>query len=215
MRYSKKIDRFLFLEEELPLETVILLIGGMALAITGGLLFPISAGRLPYYENGLFGLFLIIFALQTITLGKTPFGEMRRSKSLLFFGVAIAAIGIITCFIPGLFEPLPRILLFACFGLGGGLQLLRACLDKTRMRTWMQYGGIFRHLLFACWGVYGLSVLAGFRCQHPSRRRSWSCSVLRPSALAAYCGWFIAPIPRRNPPWATGSSFPSTTPCCC
>lgn len=162
MRYSKRIDRFLFSEDDLPLETVILLIGGMALAITGGLLFPVAAGRLPYYENGFFGLLLIVFALQTITMGKTPFGDMRRSKPLLFSGVAVAAIGIVTCFIPGLFGPLPRLLLFACFGLGGVLQLLRAYLDETRMRAWLQYGGIFRHLVFACWGVYGLSTLAGF-----------------------------------------------------
>lgn len=161
MRYSNRIGRFLFCEEYIPLETVILLIGGMALAITGGLLFPVAAGRLPYYENGFFGLLLIVFALQTIALGKTPFGDMRRSKPLLFFGVALASTGIITCFIPGFFASLPRVLLFVCFGLGGVLQLLRAYLDETRMRTWMRYGGIFRHLAFACSGVYGLSALAG------------------------------------------------------
>ncbi|MDR7868827.1 MAG: hypothetical protein RIN56_18695 [Sporomusaceae bacterium] len=161
MRYSKKIDSFLFAEEDIPLETVILLVGGMALTITGGLLFPVAAGRLPYYENGLFGLLLIVFALQTITLGKTPFGDMRRSKALLFFGVAIASLGIVTCFIPGIFGPLPRMLLFFCFGLGGVVQLVRAYLDETGMRAWMRYGGIFRHLVFACSGVYGLSMLAG------------------------------------------------------
>ena len=161
MRYSKKIDRFLFSEEDLPLETVILLVGGMALAITGGLILPVAAGGLPYYENGLLGLLLIVFALQTITLGKTPFGDMRRSKTLLFCGVAIASLGIITCFIPSLFGPLPRILIFFCFGLGGALQLLRAYLDETRLRAWMRCGGIFRHLVFACAGVYGLSMLAG------------------------------------------------------
>ena len=162
MSYSKRLDRFLFEEADLPLESVILLIGGMALVVTGGLLFSVSAGRLPYYENGFFGLLLIIFALQTITMGKTPFGDMHRSNSLLFFGVVIASIGIITCFIPGLFGRLPRILLFVCFCLGGILQLLQAYLDKTKMRTWMKLGGVFRHLLFACVSVYGLSILAGF-----------------------------------------------------
>lgn len=162
MRYSKRMNRLLFAEVDLPLETVILLIGGMALAITGGLLFPVAAGRLPYYENGLFGLLLIVFALQTITLGKTPFGDMQRSKPLLYSGVAIAAVGIVTCFIPDLFGLLSRVLLFACFGLGGGLQLLRACRDETGMRVWRRQGGIFRHLFFACAVVYGLSMLAGF-----------------------------------------------------
>ena len=162
MRYSKRLDRFLFWEADIPLESVILLIGGMTLAVTGGLLFPVSTGRLPYYENGFFGLLLIVFALQTITLGKTPFGDMRRSKFLFFFGVTIASIGIVTSFIPRIFDPLPRILLFVCFGMGGTLQLLQAFLDKTKMRTWIQFGGVFRHLLFSCVSVYGLSILAGF-----------------------------------------------------
>src|SRR5512138_122221 len=99
-----------FREADLPLEVVILIIGGMAMLITGILLFPVSDGTLPYYENGLYGLLLIIFALQMITLGKTPFGDMPRSKLLLAAGVLIAAVGIVTCFIP-ISIRLPRILL--------------------------------------------------------------------------------------------------------
>ncbi len=162
MRYSKRLDRFLFWEADLPLESVILLIGGMALAVTGGLLFPVSAGMLSYYENGFFGLLLIVFALQTITLGKTPFGDMRRSNSLLFFGLAVASLGIVTCFIPGILGRFPRILLFVCFSLGGVLQLLQMYLDQTKLRIWRQCGGIFHHLFFACVSVYGLSILSGF-----------------------------------------------------
>jgi len=48
---------------DLPLEVVILLIGSMTMMITGILLFPVSEGSLPYYENGLYGLLLVIFAL--------------------------------------------------------------------------------------------------------------------------------------------------------
>lgn len=161
MHCSKKLDRFLFEEVDLPLESVILLIGGMALAVTGGLLFFVSVGKLPYYENGFFGVLLIVFALQTITLGKTPFGDMHRSKLLLGIGVAIASIGIITCCIPGVFDPISRLLLFACFGLGGVLQLLQMYHDKTKLRTWLKYGGVLRRLFFACVAVYGLSILAG------------------------------------------------------
>ncbi len=161
MRYSDRMGRLLLLEEELPFETVMLLIGGLALAITGGLLFPVAAGRLPYYENGFFGLLLVVFALQTITMGKTPFGDMRRSKLLLFSGVVIAAVGIITCVVPGLSATLPRLLLAACFGLGGVAQLVRSYRDETGMRAWTRCGGILRHLFFTCWGVYGLSILAG------------------------------------------------------
>ena len=110
---------------ELPLEVVILLIAGLILLISGVLLFPISKGVLPYYENGLYGLFLVLFALQIITMGKTPFGDMPRSKLWLFIGVGIAAVGAITCFIPGFLGQLPPIILFICFGLGGFCQLLQ------------------------------------------------------------------------------------------
>ncbi len=134
------------------------MIGAMALLITGVLLFPVSAGVLPYYENGLYGLLLVIFALQTITLGKTPFGEIARSKFLLAAGVLLAAVGIVTCFIP-VFNRLPRALLFLCFGPGGLLLLLQMGLSRDKLRSWVKYGGIFRHLIFGCSAVYVLSMV--------------------------------------------------------
>lgn len=145
-------------ETNLSIETVILIIAGMTLLITGFLLFPASLGLLPYYENGLYGLLLIVFALQMITLGQTPFGRMRRSKLLVAFGVVIGAIGIITCFIPAL-NQLPRVILIICLGPGGLFLLLDMCLSKDKLRTWLKYGGIFLHLVFACFGVYVLSML--------------------------------------------------------
>lgn len=147
-----------FKEADLPLEVVILIIGGMAMLITGALLFLVADGTLPYYENGLYGLLLIIFALQMITLGKTPFGDMPRSKLLLAAGVLIAAVGIITCFIP-IFIRLPRMVLFLCFGPGGFLLLLQMYFAKDKLRIWSKYGGIFRHLILGCSGVYVLSML--------------------------------------------------------
>lgn len=147
----------IFKEADLPLEVVILVIGGMAMLMTGVLLFPVYDGTLPYYENGLYGLFLIIFALQIITLGKTPFGDMPRSKLLFTVGVLIAAVGMVTCFIP-ISIGLPRVLLFLCFGPGGFLLLLQMCFAKDRLRSWAKYGGIFRHLILGCGVVYVLSM---------------------------------------------------------
>ena len=158
MRKTNGTACVVFKEADLPLEVVILMVGGMAMLITGVLLFPVSSGTLPYYENGLYGLLLIIFALQMITLGKTPFGDMRRSKPLLAGGVLIAAVGIVTCFIPILLH-LPRLLLFLCFGPGGFLLLLRLCFAKDKFKSWARYGGIFRHLILGCSGVYLLSML--------------------------------------------------------
>ena len=161
MHNLMRLSRFLFSEEKLPLETIMLLIGGLALSITGCLLFFVSNLGLPYYEEVFFGLLLIVFALQTITLGKTPFGDMGRSKALLISGLVIGSVGMIACFIPGLFRSLSRILLLICFGLGGIVQLWRAYRDETGMRAWLRRGGIFRHLFLACFGTYGLSILAG------------------------------------------------------
>ncbi len=61
-------ELLIFREADLPLEVAILAIGGMVMSMAGTILFMVSAGALPYYENGLYGLLLIIFALQTITL---------------------------------------------------------------------------------------------------------------------------------------------------
>ena len=158
---SSWLRRFFWQAAELPLESVILMIGGMALAVTGGLLFVVAGGSLPYYENGLFGLLLVVYSLQTISLGKTPFGELRRSRRLIGFGLAVSCIGIATACIPGLFGPLPRLLLAACFGLGGAVQFIQLYQDETRLRVWLKIGGDLRRLAWACASVYGLSALTG------------------------------------------------------
>ena len=151
----------IFNKADLPLEVAILLIAGLMMLITGILLFPVSTGALPYYENGLYGLLLFIFSLQIVTLGKTPFGDMSRSKPLIVIGVIIAAIGIVTCFIPDLLSQIPRILLFICFAPGGFLLLLQMFLSQEKLRTWVKYGGIFKHLIVGCGVVYVLSILIG------------------------------------------------------
>jgi hypothetical protein len=146
---------------DLPFESVILLIGGMTLLIAGALLFPVSSGALAYYENGLYGLLLLVFALQIITMGKTPFGDMRRSRMLTATGLVIAVSGMITCFIPTTPVLISRLLLFLSFSPGGLLLLLQMFLDEKKLRSWVQYRGIFRHLIAACSMVYALSILIG------------------------------------------------------
>ncbi len=155
------LKRRLFERADLPLEPAILLIAGMTMLIAGVLLLPASAGLIPYYENGLYGLLLFMFALQTVTLGKTPFGDVRRSKPLLAAGVGIAALGIVTCFVPDVFGRIPRAALFLCFGPGGVLLLVQMLFAKDKFRSWMRYGGVFRQLASGCAAVYLLSALIG------------------------------------------------------
>ncbi len=111
----------LFNKADLQLEVVILIIAGLIVAITGILLFPVATGSLPYYENGLYGLLLVMFALQIVSLGKTPFGDMKRTWLLIAAGVIVAAVGIVTCFVPDIFSETPRLLLMLFFGPGGFL----------------------------------------------------------------------------------------------
>jgi len=66
-------------ESDLSLEVVVLLIFGVFGLIYGLLLFKIYAGDLPYNPDSTIGLFLLIVSFQIITMGKTPFGDLRRS----------------------------------------------------------------------------------------------------------------------------------------
>jgi len=140
-------------EAKLPFEVVMLIIAAVVLLVTGVMLFLIYNGILPYYENGLYGLLLIIFALNTITLGRTPLGDIPRSKLLLVLGWLVAVIGMVTCLIP-ISIRFPRVLLFFCLGPGGLLLFLGMLLAKDKFRSWVKYGGIFRHLMLACSAVY-------------------------------------------------------------
>ncbi|MDQ1336611.1 MAG: hypothetical protein QG552_3561 [Thermodesulfobacteriota bacterium] len=146
-------------QADLSLEVVILLFAGMAMLILGLLLFPVYAGVLPYYENGLFGLMLVVFALQIVSMGKTPFGDIKKSPAAVVCGVIISAVGIVTCFIPGLLGIVPRILLILFFGAGGLVLFLQMVLRKDRYRLWRTYGGIFHHLSAACAAVYLTQIL--------------------------------------------------------
>lgn len=154
-------------EAYLPLEVAILLIAGLAMVITGGLLLPVAAGVLPYYEGGLYGLLLVIFALQTVTLGKTPFGDAPRTTPVIAVGATLAAVGIITCFVPDLLGDIPRILLVVAFGLGGLTLLLRASLAPDRYRTWWRLGGVLRHLVVSSASVYVGSMVVALLLLRP------------------------------------------------
>ncbi len=166
----------LFERSDIPLEVVILLLGGMTMLVTGVLLFPVYAGTLPYYENGFYGLLLFIFALQVVALGKTPFGEMRRSIPLVAAGVIVAGAGIVTCFVPDVFSEISRLLLFLCLAPGGVVLLVQLLVPREKARSWVKHGPLFQRLTFGCALVYLLSILAGLLL--------WKKELLSPLATA-------------------------------
>ncbi len=114
-------------ESDLSLEVVVLILFGVFWLLFGLMLFKIYAGDLPYNPDSAYGLFLVLVSFQMITMGKTPFGDLRRSWALVIIGMGTAILGIITSFIPGYFTKFVRLLvgivLFA-----GGIVLFTAAL---------------------------------------------------------------------------------------
>src|SRR5690554_3132624 len=80
-------------ESDLSLEVVILLVFGVFMSLFGLLLLRIQTGELPYAPDSTYGLFLVIVSFQVITMGKTPFGDLRRSWAVILLGVGTAVVG--------------------------------------------------------------------------------------------------------------------------
>lgn len=164
----RKPQRGLLAEADLTLEVVLLLLAGMAMLLLAIMLVPVYTGTLPYYENGLFGLLLVVFSLQALSLGKTPFGDWGGYRALLVGGIAVGAVGIVTCFIPDALGPLPRLLLTLFFCGGGLLLFLQMLLAKDKARLWRKLDGpIFRHLTLACGACYLLQIAIGLLIFQP------------------------------------------------
>jgi MFS family permease len=199
----KQMTTFGLLKQaDLSLEVVILLFAGMAMLILGILLFPVYAGILSYYENGLFGLLLVVFALQIISMGKTPFGDTQRSRTVILFGVIIAATGMVTCFIPDIFGNLPRILLVIFFGAGGLVLFLEMLFAQNKYRLWRTCGGIFNHLVLGCSAVYTFQILVAVLVFDPDLLRGpqvASAALLYGLALV-YLAWVLQKVTWRHPP---------------
>ena len=148
-------------ELDLSLEIVILLVLAIFMFLFGGLLFPIQTGALPYNADASYGLFQVIVSFQIIALGKTPFGDFRRSWLVVAIGICSAILGMTACFIPGSLTSAVRVSVGLVL-LGGGLSLLvQLFAAEEKARTWVRIGGILSHLTVACMVVYGLTVALG------------------------------------------------------
>jgi uncharacterized membrane protein HdeD (DUF308 family) len=162
MNRMQKIPPALINEEaELSLEVVILLIFGLFMSLFGALLFKIDTGDLPYSPDSTYGLFLVLVSLQTVTLGKTPFGDLHRSWFLVVTGIGAAIVGMTACFIPGLLLVPVRFLVGFLLAAGGAWLLLMLLTSREKAQAWMKSPGILRHLTLAAGLVYWLSILSG------------------------------------------------------
>jgi len=172
---------------DLSLEIILLLIFGLFMALFGLLLLGIQRGALPYAPDSTYGLFLVLLAFQAVTLGKTPFGDFRRSWLLVALGMGAALVGMMGCFIPGLLlEPL-RLLLGFVLTTGGLTLLLSLMISKDKARLWLRGPAVLRHLTLAVGLVYALTLVAGLVTLLPGLSPPPYTTIL----LLAYGGSFF------------------------
>lgn len=195
-------------DTDLSLEIVILLILGIFMFLFGFLLFKIHAGTLPYNPDSTYGLFLVIVSFQVITMGKTPFGDLRRSWALIAIGICTAIFGMFTCFVPGYATSLARIFVGIVL-FGGGFSLLsQLFMAERKARTWMAIGGTLQQLTIACAITYGLTALIGVVTLFPGITTDIQTAVvLIVYGLSFfYLSWCIWKVGRLYPPESVTAS---------
>ena len=148
-------------EVDLSIEVVLLIIGGVFFLLFGVLLFLINKGMLPYSEDSMYGLFVVLVSMQIITMGKTPFGDLLRSWVVVIIGLGTAILGTLAIFFPGHLSVTIRVLAGLIVLITGTLGLLQLFTSKNKARTWMKVPGILQQLTVACAVVYGIEVVLG------------------------------------------------------
>jgi len=148
-------------ESDLTLEVVLLLIFGIFMVLFGILLFSIHTGDLPYSPDSMYGLLLVLVSFQIVTMGKTPFGDLRRSWAIIIIGICTAVLGMIACFIPGFITDLVRLLVGIMLLAGGITLLFQLFILDEKAKKWMNTHGIVQKLVLACSLVYLISIILG------------------------------------------------------
>jgi uncharacterized membrane protein HdeD (DUF308 family) len=192
-------------ESDLSLEVVILLVFGVFMLLFGLLLFRIQMGELPYAPDSTYGLFLVIVSFQVITMGKTPFGDLRRSWAVIIIGVCTAVIGMVACFVPGLLAEPVRILVGILLSAGGAALLAQLFFSEDKARIWLKIPGILRHLTIACIVVYAMSIVLGLVTLLPGITTDPQTAVLLIIYGIGffYLAWCIQKVARTYPPGKT------------
>ena len=202
---GEKSDPVARAESDLSLEVVILLVFGVFMLLFGLLLFRIHTGELPYAPDSTYGLFLVIVSFQIVTMGKTPFGDLRRSWAVIVLGVCTAVIGMAACFIPGLLAEPVRILVGILLSAGGAALLAQLFFSEDKARLWLKIPGILRHLTVACIIVYVVSIVLGLVTLLPGITTDSVTAVLLIVYGVGffYLAWCIQKANRLYPPEGT------------
>jgi hypothetical protein len=198
---------------EPTLEIVILLVFGVFLLILGLLWFKIQSGEVPYNSNGTYGLLLVIFSLEIITLGRSPFGDFRRSWTLIILGACMAVLGTVACLIPGLMEGFIRELVGIFIFAGGIVSFLQLVVGKDQARTWIRTSSIHKHLTLALGLLYFIEVLVGLVTLLPSITTNTLTAVLYIifGISFFYLAWCLQKIPKLDSPEEITASSSDTS----
>jgi small-conductance mechanosensitive channel len=111
-------------QASLSLSLGVLRMVGLLLTVLGVVLIQVNLGVLPFSQDGLLGMLLVIFSIQMMALGETPIGPFRRSWLMILIGMVFATLGIISCVVPGLLTALLQFLIGVLNILGGALLLI-------------------------------------------------------------------------------------------
>ncbi|HOI58109.1 MULTISPECIES: hypothetical protein [unclassified Methanoculleus] len=202
---NRRADSTAGKELDISLEVVILLVFGVFMLIFGLLLFRIHTGELPYSPDSTYGLFLVIVAFQIITMGKTPFGDLRRSWPIIIIGISTAVIGMLACFVPGPVSALVRSLVGVLLFAGGIALLLQLFFSAEKARIWLKVPGILRQLTLACILVYVMSIILGMVTLLPgiTTDRETAVLLIVYGISFFYLSWCIQKVSRVYPPSET------------
>jgi hypothetical protein len=149
-------------EVGLSIEVVLLLVVGLFFFLLGLLLIGAFAGVLPYSEDSTAGFILVLVSLHTVTMGKTPLGDFRRSWFVVIIGLILGALGTLSIFFPGgALSGLVGILAALALAVGGTVLLVQLFTSEEKAKTWMKVGGILLQLTIALGVVYVLEIIAG------------------------------------------------------
>ncbi len=144
---------------DLSTEVVLLVAGGMFFLLFGVLLSFILKGELPYSEDGIYGLFIILVSLQVITMGKTPFGDLIRTWPVVGAGLCTSVLGTLALLLPGYFSGPVRLAVGFILLVAGLLGLLQLAFSREKARRWLKVPGVLQYLTVACAVVYSLEVV--------------------------------------------------------
>jgi len=200
-------------EFDFTIEAVILLVLSAFMLLFGILLFAIHTGDLPYTPDSTYGLFLVIVALQVITMGKTPFGDVRRSWLVVIIGIAAAVIGMGACFVPGTLSALVRVLVGVLLAAGGAALLFRLILRREKVAAWLKIPGILRHVTFSSALVYIMAILLGLVTLLPAITTDTLTAglLIIDGASLLYLAWSIGTLEKVYPKKAEPVEPPRST----